>query len=119
MFPVGLQDPYQISMTSGFVKDMAAAVADAQTTIDISVERESLGETWLYGRFSPAGFSESLAKRRDVRLRPGQFAGILIERRPRTRHGRLFPQVPGPCSNPPNRTPSHRAAAILSFFSGA
>lgn len=62
MFPVGLQDPYQISMTSGFVKDMAAAVADAQTTIDISVERESLGETWLYGRFSPAGFSESLAK---------------------------------------------------------
>ena len=62
MSPVGMQAPYKLSMTSGFVKEMAAAVANAQTNIDISVERESLGETWLYGRFSPVGFSESLAK---------------------------------------------------------
>ncbi|WP_269584142.1 hypothetical protein [Roseibium sp. Sym1] len=62
MFPVGPSDPHSLSMTGGFVKDMIAAVANAQTHIDISVERESLGETWLYGRFSPIGFSDSLAK---------------------------------------------------------
>ncbi|TYC66355.1 hypothetical protein FMN63_18575 [Stappia sp. BW2] len=62
MFPVGMQAPNKISMTSGFVKEMAAAVASAKSQVDISVERESLGETWLYGRFSPVGFSESLAK---------------------------------------------------------
>jgi hypothetical protein len=62
MFPVGQSDPNSLAMTGGFVKDMIAAVANAQTNIDISVERESLGETWLYGRFSPVGFKESLAK---------------------------------------------------------
>ncbi|WP_460085634.1 hypothetical protein [Roseibium sp. LAB1] len=62
MFPVGVQAPYKLSMTSGFVKEMIVAVANAQSSVDISVERESLGETWLYGRFSPVGFNESLAK---------------------------------------------------------
>lgn len=62
MFPVGQADPNSLAMTGGFVKDMIAALATAERTIDISVERESLGETWLYGRFSPVGFNESLAK---------------------------------------------------------
>ncbi|MBD8893591.1 hypothetical protein [Roseibium litorale] len=62
MSPVGQSNPNRLSMTSGFVKDMVAAVAKAGQMIDISVERESLGETWLYGRFSPAGFKESLSK---------------------------------------------------------
>ncbi|MCK7613768.1 hypothetical protein [Roseibium sediminicola] len=62
MFPVGQSDPNSLAMTGGFVKEMIAVVANAERTVDISVERESLGETWLYGRFSPVGFKESLAK---------------------------------------------------------
>ncbi|TYC49398.1 hypothetical protein FMN50_25480 [Rhodobacterales bacterium] len=62
MFPDGQANPNSLSMTSGFVKDMIAAVSNAQRSIDIAVEREDLGETWLYGLFSPAGFNESLAR---------------------------------------------------------
>lgn len=62
MFPVGSSNPNRLEMTGGFVKEMIAALGNAERTIDISVERESLGETWLYGRFSPVGFKESLAK---------------------------------------------------------
>lgn len=52
---------YNASMTSGFVADMIAEINRASNSVGFAMERQSDGETVLYGLFSAAGFAESMA----------------------------------------------------------
>lgn len=53
---------YNASMTSGFVSEMIAELNGASNSVGFAMERQSDGETVLYGLFSVAGFSESMAR---------------------------------------------------------
>ncbi|AVX03827.1 hypothetical protein [Maritalea myrionectae] len=53
---------YNASMTSGFVSEMITELNGASDSIGFAMERQSDGETVLYGLFSPAGFTESMAR---------------------------------------------------------
>lgn len=57
---------YTADLTSGFVGEMLAAVSTAQQTVDFMVYRAEFDEAWLYGRFSVAGFNDTLAKAVEV-----------------------------------------------------
>lgn len=51
---------YIASMTSGFVSELIAELNGASNTIGFSMERQTDGETVLYGLFSTAGFAQSM-----------------------------------------------------------
>lgn len=53
---------YNASMTGGFVSEMITELNGASDSIGFAMERQSDGETVLYGLFSPAGFTESMAR---------------------------------------------------------
>ncbi|WP_424982741.1 hypothetical protein [Maritalea sp. S77] len=52
---------YNASMTSGFVSEMITEINKASNSVGFAMERQSDGETVLYGLFSAAGFAESMA----------------------------------------------------------
>lgn len=53
---------YVADMASGFVSDMVMNMFSAQNTLTVAFDRPSLGETWVYGVFSPQGFHESMSQ---------------------------------------------------------
>ncbi|MVO15925.1 hypothetical protein [Parasedimentitalea huanghaiensis] len=53
---------YGAYITDGMVPDMITSILNSKTSIEVMFDRAAKGEVWLYGKFSPTGFAESLQK---------------------------------------------------------
>lgn len=50
------------TMTTGVVAEMIARVRAAETSVEVAFDRVELGEVWIYGLFSPTGFTATVVK---------------------------------------------------------
>ncbi len=50
------------ALTSGFVTDMITSLRAANDIVEVGFDRAQLGERWIYGQFSPIGFTATVVK---------------------------------------------------------